>query len=68
MVVISTGASIFQVSVSKPRRPLDPVDLKELPDSSERKGAPVLWLSREGQIDVWDLFSDNSFLSAILNR
>ena len=28
----------------------------------------MLWLSCEGQTDVWDLFSDNSFLSAILHR
>ena len=26
------------------------------------------WLSCEGQIDVWELFSDSSYLSAILNR
>ena len=28
----------------------------------------MLWLSSEGQIDVWELFSDNSYLSAILDR
>ena len=28
----------------------------------------MLWLSCEGQIDVWELFSDNSYLSAILDR
>ena len=28
----------------------------------------MLWLSFEGQIDVWELFSDNSYLSAILDR
>ena len=61
-------ASIFQVNVSKLRRPLDTVDSEELPDSRERTGAPVLWLSCEGQIDVWELFSDNSYLSAILDR
>ena len=43
-------------------------DLEELPDSRERTGAPVLWLSCERQIDVWELFSDNSYLSAILDR
>ena len=48
MVVVSTGASIFQVNASKLRRPLDTVDLEELPDSRERTGAPVLWLSCEG--------------------
>ena len=68
MVVISTGASMFQVNTSKLRRPLDTVDLEELPDSRERTGAPVLWLSCEGQIDVRELFSDNSYLSAILDR
>ena len=36
--------------------------------SRERKGAPVLWLSCEGQIDVWELFSDNSYLSGGLDR
>ena len=28
----------------------------------------MLWLSCEGQTDVWELFSDNSYLSAILDR
>ena len=32
------------------------LDLEELPDSRERTGAPVLWLSCEGQTDVWELF------------
>ena len=68
MVVISTGASIFQVNASKLRKLLETVDLEELPDSRERTGAPVLWLSCEGQIDVWELFSDSSYLSAILDR
>ena len=68
MVVISTGASIFQVNASKLRRSLDSVDLVELPDSCERTGAPVLWLSSEGQTDVWELCSDDSYLSAILDR
>ena len=40
----------------------------DFPDSRERAGAPVLWLSCEGQIDVWELFSNNSYLSAILDR
>ena len=44
------------------------MDLEELPDSRERAGAPVLWLSCEAQIDVWEMFSDNSHLSAILDR
>ena len=68
MVVIFTGASIFQVNASKLTRPLGTVDLEELPDSRERTGALVLWLSCEGQIDFWELFCDNSFLSAILDR
>ena len=66
--VISTGASIFQVNVSKIRRPLDTGDLEEPPDSRERAGAPVLRLPCEGQTDVWELFSDNSYLSAVLDR
>ena len=68
MVVINTGTSNFQVNASTLRRPLDIVDLEELRDSCERIGAPVLWLSCEGQIDVWELFYDNSYLSAILDR
>ena len=47
---------------------MDTVDLEELPDSRERTGAPVLWLSWEVQMDVSELFSDNSHLSAILDR
>ena len=68
MVVISTGASIFQVNASNLRRPLDTVDLEELPDSREHTGAPVLWLYKKGRPDVWELFSDNSNLNAILDR
>ena len=58
----------FEVNASKLRKPLDTVDLEELPDSRERTGAPVLWLSCEGQTDIWELFSDISSLSAILDR
>ena len=49
MAVVNTSATIFQANVSKLRRPLDTLDLEELPDSRERPGAPVLWLSCEGQ-------------------
>ena len=66
-MVISTGASIFQVNASKLRRPVNTVDLEELPQSRERTGAPVLWLSVEVQMDVWELFSGNSYVSAILD-
>ena len=55
-VVISTGASIFQVNASKLRRLLDAVDLEKSPDSCERTGARVLWPSCESQIDVPDGF------------
>ena len=68
MLVINTCTYIFQVNASRLRRPLDTVDLEEPPDSCDRTGAPVLWLSCEGQIDVWELFSDKSYLSAILVR
>ena len=68
MVVICTGASFYQVNRGKLRRPLDTVDLGELTDSRERIGELVLWLSCEGQIYVWELFSDISHLSAILDR
>ena len=59
MAVVKTGATILQANISKLRRPRDTVDLEELPDSRERARAPVLWLSCEGQIDVWEMFSDN---------
>ena len=68
MTDTSTGATIFQANVSKLRRPLGTVDLEELRDSRERTGAPVLWLSCEDQMDVWELFSGNSHLSVILDR
>ena len=35
MVVINTGTSIFQISASKLRRPLDTADLEEFPGSCE---------------------------------
>ena len=44
------------------------MDLADLPDSRERTGASVLWLSCEGQMDVLEKFSDSSYLSAILDR
>ena len=68
MAVTSTGSTIFQANISKLRRHVDTVDLEELPDSRERTGAPVLWLSCEGQADVWEMFSDSSCLSATLDR
>ena len=68
MAVIRTGAFICQANVSKLIIALNTVDPEEPPDSCERTGANVLWLSCEGQIDVWKLFSDNSYLSAILDR
>ena len=58
----------FLVNLRKLSGPLDTVDLEEPPDSREKTGAPVLWFSCEGKIDVWELFSDNSYLSAILDR
>ena len=61
MAVISTGATICQANVSNLRKPLGTVNMEVLPDSRGRAGAPVLWLSCEGQIDVWELFSDNSY-------
>ena len=66
MAVISTGATIVQVNVSE--LDLWTADLEELRDSRERARAPVLWLSCGGQIDVWEMFSDNSYLRAILDR
>ena len=66
MAVISTGATIVQVNVSE--LDLWTADLEELSDSRERAGAPVQWLSCDGQIDVWEMFSNNSYLRAILDR
>ena len=68
MVIVNTDTSILQVHARNLRRPLDTVDLEEPPDSCERTGAPLLWRSCEGRTDVWELFSDNSYLSAILDR
>ena len=45
LVVISTGAFICQVNVSKLKKPLKTVDLEELPDSRGRTRAPMLWPS-----------------------
>ena len=68
MVVIIIGTSILQVNDSKLRRPLDTADLEESPGSCEQTWAPVFFLSCEGQTDVWELFSDNSYLRAVLDR
>ena len=61
VVVVNTGTSIFQVNASKRRRPSDTVDLEELLDSCEGTGALVFWHSCDGQTDVWELGSDNSW-------
>ena len=53
IAVVSTCESIFQANVNKLTRPLDTVDQQEFPDSRERTGAPVLWPSCEGQMDVF---------------
>ena len=58
MAAVNPGATIVQTNISNLRRPLDTVDLEELLESRERAGAPVLWLSCEGQTDVWEMFSD----------
>ena len=68
MVVISPGASIFQVNASKLRKPLETVDLEDLPDSRDHTRAPALWLFCEGRTNVWELFSDNAYLSAVFDR
>ena len=44
------------------------MDSEELPDSRERTESRVLWFFCEGQQDVRELFSDNFYLSAILDR
>ena len=58
MVVCSTGASISKCMQTK--KTFGHSGLEELPDSRERAGAPVLWLSKKSQTDVWEMFSDNS--------
>ena len=63
MVVISTGASIFSNKCKQMKKTSG-----QWICSHDRTGAPVLWLSWEGQIDVWERFSDNSYLSAILDK
>ena len=65
MVVSFFGTFILQVNASKLRRPLDKVDFEEPPDSCERTGA---LFPCEGHIDVLELFSDKSYLSAIFVR
>ena len=42
MAVVNTGATILQANIRKLRRPLDTLDLEELPDLRERARAPVL--------------------------
>ena len=64
----NTGAKRFQANINKLKRPLDTVDLDEILDSRERSRALVMWLSCENQIDVREMSSDNSCLSAILDR
>ena len=65
--LLSTGSTIFRTNISNLSNFLDTLDLEEVPDSRERTGAPVLWLCCEGQADAWEMFSDNSHLSAILD-
>ena len=60
MAVVNTGATIFQANTSNLRKQLNTVDLEELSESRQRARAPVLWLSCEGQMDIWEMFSDNS--------
>ena len=68
MAVVNTGATTLQANISKLKRPLDTGFGRTSPNSRERARAPVLWLSCEGQIDIWEMFSDNSYLNAILDR
>ena len=42
MAVVNTGATLFHANISKLRRPLDTLDLEELPDSRERAGVLVM--------------------------
>ena len=67
MIVISAGASIFPINASKLWRPLDTVDVEEPPDSCERTRTLVLWVSCAGKQTSGELFTDNSYLSAILD-
>ena len=67
MVVINTGASIFHVNASKLRRFLDTLDLEEQLRVSEQEHLCCGYLVK-GRTEFWDLFADNSYLSAILDR
>ena len=59
------SATIFQASVSKQRRHWIWKNLRTRVSEQEHL---CCGFSCEGQIDVWELFSDNSYLSANLDR
>ena len=68
MVVVNTGTSIFSGKCQQAAETVGYSGSGRTSDSHELSGAPVRWLSCEGQADVWELFSDNSDWSAILDR
>ena len=68
MVVVNTGTSIFSGKCQQATETVRYSGSGRTSDPHERSGAPVRWLSYEGQADVWQLFSDNSDWSAILDR
>ena len=67
VVVTSIDTSIFR-KMSASYEDFWTLDLEDFLDSCGRTRAPVLWHSCDGQTDVWELFSDNSYLSVILDR
>ena len=56
MAVNKTDTTIFQANLSKLSKPVDVVNLEELPDSRKPTKVPVLMISCEGQKDVWENF------------
>ena len=69
MAIISAGSTTFQANISKQNKEtFGYCGSSGIPDSRERTGVPVLWPLCKGRADVWEMFSDNSSLSAILDR
>ena len=56
----------FSGKCKQATKSLDTVDLEQLPDSRERTCALAFFV--KVKTDVWELFSGNSYLSAILDR
>ena len=65
MATINNGTSVLQVNVTKLRRPLEEIDFEGISDSRERDEVTVLYSSSmHGTLDILELFSESTFLSA----